>query len=125
MVDDEPKIRELVKRALEPYHYYVVTASNGEQGLQYAQRHRVDLILLDLMMPKMDGFDVLLRLKASASTIGIPVVILTAKSDSQSILQSQALLARDYLVKPFDLEVLVRTVIRYAKPQRLEQEIPS
>ena len=119
VVDDELKIREMVKRLLEAHHYDVVTASNGEQALQVARTQHIDLMLLDLVMPKMDGFDVLLRLKADAATIGIPVVMVTAKSDSQLILQSQALLARDYLVKPFDFDVLLRTVVRYANPPRV------
>lgn len=115
VVDDEPKILEMVKRFLTSSVYDVVTAANGEEALHYARTQRIDLILLDLVMPVMDGFDVLLRLKADPATIGIPVVMVTAKGDTQSIFQSQTLLARDYLVKPFDLKALLRAIARYAR----------
>ena len=114
MVDDEPKILQLTKLLLEPYAYEVLTAANGEEALRCARSQRIDLMLLDLAMPVMDGFDVLLRLKADPTTIGIPVVMVTASGDTRSILQSQTLLARDHLVKPFELKVLLRTIARCA-----------
>ena len=115
VVDDEPKVLQLTKLMLEPYAYEVLTATNGEEALRIARSQRIDLMLLDLSMPVMDGFEVLLRLKADQATIGIPVVIVTAKEDTSSILHAQALLARDYLVKPFEFKVLLRTVTRYVK----------
>ena len=115
VVDDEPKIVRLIKQKLEASHYEVVTAANGEQALRQAHTHRLDLILLDLMMPVMDGLEVLTRLRTTKDTSRIPVVIVTARQDTQAILQSQDLWAADYVTKPLDLEMLVQTVKRCAR----------
>jgi len=115
VVDDEPKIVALIKEALEAHHFEVVTASSGEEALVQVQSQRLDLILLDLAMPAMDGFEVLEKLKASPETSRIPVVVVTAKGDTRSIFKARELWAWDYLVKPFDLDVLVETVKRWAK----------
>ena len=115
VVDDEPKVVELIKRKLEAHSYDVVTASNGEQALRHACSQRLDLILLDVFMPLMDGFEVLTRLKANTHTSRIPVVMVTAKSDTLSIFRSKDLWAVDYVVKPFDLDVLLKTVKRCAR----------
>lgn len=115
VVDDEPKIVHLIKKILEANHYEVVMALNGEQALRQATAHRLDLILLDLMMPTMDGLEVLTQLRATADTSRIPVVILTARQDTQAILRAQDLWAADFLMKPVDFEVLVQTVKRCIK----------
>ena len=112
VVDDEPKIVRLIKQKLEANHHEVVTAANGEQALRQVYAHRLDLILLDLMMPAMDGFEVLTRLRATKDTSRIPVVIVTARQDTQAILQSQDLWAADYVTKPLDLDTLMETVKR-------------
>lgn len=115
VVDDEPKIVRLIKQKLEANHYDVVTAASGEQALRQAHAHRLDLILLDLMMPAMDGLEVLTRLRSTKDTRRIPVVIVSARQDTQAILKSQDLWAADYVTKPLDLETLVQTVKRCAK----------
>ncbi len=115
VVDDEPKIVDVVRTALERNHFDVVTASTGEQALAEAKNQRLDLILLDVAMPLMDGFEVLSRLRADKDTSRIPVVMVTAKSDTHSIFRAKELWAADYLLKPFDLDVLLSTVKRCAK----------
>lgn len=114
-MDDEPKIVRLIKQKLEANHYEVVTAADGEQALRQVRAHQLDLILLDLMMPVMDGLEVLTRLRAGKDTSRIPVVIVTARQDTQAILKSQDLWAADYVTKPLDLEALMQAVRRCAK----------
>ena len=112
VVDDEPKIVELIKQTLEAHAYDVVTASSGEEALRQACSQPLDVILLDVVMPVMDGFEVLARLQANRDTSRIPVVMVTAKSDTRSIFKSKDLWAVDYLMKPFNVDALLETVKR-------------
>ena len=116
VVDDESKIVELIKKALEAHSYDVVTASSGEEALACACSRPLDVILLDVAMPMMDGFEVLARLKADRATSRIPVIMVTAKSDTRSIFQSMDLWALDYVVKPFTIDVLLEAVRRCTTP---------
>ncbi len=113
VVDDEPTVLEAVKAALETAHYEVAVAFNGRDGLQMAIGQQPDLILLDVMMPKMDGFQLLSCLKNDERTKRIPVVMLTAKGESESIYLSQQLRAADFLMKPFAVGELLDVVCRY------------
>jgi CheY-like chemotaxis protein len=79
-VDDDPMAIDLVRAILEPEGYRVVAALGGDEGVELAQRERPGLIVLDLMMPKVDGFAVVERLRADPDTANIPIVVLTAKS---------------------------------------------
>ena len=107
VIDDEEDFCFFVKanlQALGPYQ--VVIATNGEDGIELAQDIRPDLILLDIMMPHMNGFEVLKALKRHDSTMVIPVVMLTAKNDDPSKQEAARLYDDDYLVKPVQAEVL-------------------
>lgn len=115
VVDDEPKIVELIREVLEANHCEVATASSGAEALLRTGGYQPDLILLDVVMPQMNGFEVLQKLRADVSTRQIPVVMVTTRTDTTSILKAQELRATDYVIKPFDLEVLVQTVKRCAK----------
>lgn len=101
IVDDEDDIREVARVALEATtDWQVMEASSGAKGITLAQRERPDAVLLDLMMPDMDGMTVLARLKSDERTAGIPVILLTAKV--QAARQCDRRGAAGVIVKPFD-----------------------
>ncbi len=103
VVEDDPDIQSLVQMSLEfTGGYEVSVASDGPAGLDAARRELPDLILLDAMMPGMDGFEVCRRLKADPHTAPIPVVFLTAKAQAGEIEEGLRLGATGYLTKPFD-----------------------
>lgn len=109
IVDDIPANLGTMVKTLESHGFRVVVAQDGEEGLQRAELVRPDLILLDVMMPCMDGFETCRLLKASASTRDIPVIFMTALAESDSKLAGFAAGGVDYLTKPFDVaEVLAR-----------------
>ena len=113
MVDDEADLVKVVHVRLAANGYEVIAASNGLEGLEKAQKEKPDLILLDVMMPRMHGLDVLAKLKANPETASISVLMLTAKDDTVSISKAKALGAKDYIVKPFNFEALVDSVKTY------------
>ncbi len=106
VVDDELSIRKTIGRRLEREGYRVITADCGEEGLRIASEKLPDLILLDVMMPKMKGRDVCARLKADPKTGHIPVIFLTALGLADHIQAGMALGADDYIVKPFEADEL-------------------
>ncbi len=121
IIDDEEPIRELLKLTLQSAGFdSILEASNGEDGLALATRYMPDLILLDLMLPGMDGLSVCRRLKSSPDTRMIPVIMLTAKSDESDIVVGLEMGANDYITKPFSRKVLtarIRTQFRIAEQQ--------
>lgn len=116
VVDDEPELMKLVTTRLEANGYAVSAVSNGADGVTRAAAERPDLILLDVMMPVMDGFSVLQRLRADERTRAVPVIMLTARSETHLIMKAQALGAEDYLIKPFRAEELLALIARYLAP---------
>ena len=113
VIDDEPDVRAGMKAWLGDYGYYVVTAEDGEEGLERLNTIRPDLILLDITMPRRNGFDFLSRIKRNPDTSNIPVIMLTASMDANSIFKSQQLKATDYVSKPFDEKELLRLIRKY------------
>ena len=113
IVDDEPDLITLVQVRLAASGYEVIAAHDGGEGLEKAQKEKPDLILLDVMMPGIDGFEVLRKLKNSPQTISIPVIMLTAKGDRQSLSKAKDLGATDYITKPFNSEALLDLIKRY------------
>jgi CheY-like chemotaxis protein len=112
VIDDEPGILRLVNKILGK-SYDVLSASDGEEGLARAAAELPDLVLLDLNMPGLDGWEVCRRLKADPKLKGIPVVIMTAdESTPEDAERALRLGAHEYLVKPFVREVLVHNVER-------------
>jgi len=113
VVDDEEAIRGLagacIRHGLGEQHQ-VIEASNGEEAIALAERDKPDLILLDIMMPKMDGFETCRRLKASATTKHIPVVFLTALAGDRGVAQGLALGGDGYVVKPFNAVTLAAQI---------------
>ena len=115
VIDDESDFLIEVQSLLEECGYRVLTAADGLSGLEMAVRESPALILLDIIMPKVNGYTVLSRLVNDEKTRRIPVVMLTAKGESESILLTQQMRAKDYLIKPFatdDLLSVIRKNIR-------------
>ncbi|MFA5085712.1 MAG: response regulator [Candidatus Omnitrophota bacterium] len=106
IVDDEVQLVEMVKMRLESAGYEVITAYDGEEGLNMAKKDKPDLIMLDLMLPKMDGYKVCGLLKNDALYSGIPVIMFTARAQEEDLRFGKDLGAEDYLTKPFDPKIL-------------------
>lgn len=115
IVEDDPDIVELLQYTLEREGYPVMVAQNGEKGLAEARRRKPGLIVLDLMLPGLDGLEVCKALKAEEATKGIPIVMLTAKGEESDIVLGLEFGADDYVKKPFsprELVARIRTVLR-------------
>lgn len=110
IAEDERDIRDLVSFTLQYAGYDVLTASNGEEALQLAFKEKPDLILSDVRMPKMTGYEVCKRLKADPETQHIPVVFLSAKGQEAEVQTGLAVGATDYLLKPFAPDQLMARV---------------
>ena len=106
LIDDEPDIRKTIGRRLEQEGFGVILAASGEEGLRIAKEQQPDLVLLDIMMPKMKGRDVCAKLKASPETAHMPVIFLTALGLPDHVKAGLDLGADDYLVKPVDSKEL-------------------
>ena len=104
VIDDDPNVTSVVKRGLAYDGYQVDTASSGIQGLAIARDHTPDLVILDLMLPGLDGYEILARLRTADSTL--PVMMLTARDGAADQVKGLELGADDYVVKPFTFEVL-------------------
>ena len=102
IVDDEPFTVEYLEQELEDSNYSVLTANNGRDALDQVRTELPDLVLLDIMMPIMNGFAVLAQMKADAKLRDIPVIIISAMSDLQSVVKGIEQGAEDYLPKPFE-----------------------
>jgi len=125
VVDDEPSILRLVTATLEAKDYEVITASNGTDGLVFARTKHPDLILLDIMMPQMDGTEVRRRLAADPKTKDIPVIHLSAVGDFQKQLDAFDEGTADYITKPFapkELQQRVADMLDPAKREQLKRE---
>ncbi len=126
VVDDDEDILELIRFNLVKEGYQVVTALTGEEALEQAKHESPDLILLDLMLPGLDGLDVCRRLKGSTDTSSIPIIMLTAKTEDADIVLGLELGAEDYITKPFSPRVLIARLKAVLRRKRLEDasEIP-
>ncbi|MBX5465435.1 MAG: response regulator [Clostridia bacterium] len=117
-VDDKPYIRQLLATDLGLQGYTVLEAADGFAALAIAEREPLDLVLLDLILPGLDGYEVLRRLRASPATAGLPVLILSARVPPEG--EASLAGAQGYLVKPFDLDELERQVARWVAYSRRE-----
>ncbi len=123
VVDDEPQNRTLLRDSLEARGYDVVEAENGVQALEKVSQNPPDVILLDIMMPKMDGFEVCRRLKKDASTAQIPVLMVTSLSERQERLTAIGAGASDFLNKPLDFHDVVLRVGNAARSKQLFDQL--
>ena len=118
LVDDEDAVQKLLAYPLERDGFRVVQARDGEEALECFQREHVDLVVLDLMLPKVDGLEVCKRLRAESS---VPIIMLTARDDELDKVLGLELGADDYITKPFSLREFrsrVRAVLRRAERHR-------
>ena len=126
IVDDDPEIMEWLSTDLKLSGFYTDSACDGIEGLQKSQSGNYDVIILDVMMPKMDGFEVCKNLRKSAKTKDTPIILLTAKGTLDDKVTGFGAGADDYLVKPFDIQELLvrmRALMRrtgYVKPSNEE-----
>ena len=110
VVDDNPDIVALVKNILEREGYVVQTAYNGMEVFSRLEEQKPDLIILDVMMPQIDGMEVLKRLKGTAETSSIPVILLTVKFQHEDMIESYKLGADYYITKPFTSAQLINGI---------------
>lgn len=113
IVDDEPEVLEIVSRRLQKEGFRTRTALDGNEGMARVSEEKPDLVLLDIMMPNKDGFTMLKELQSAPQTRGIPVIMVSAKSETDSLFQGQQMGATDYLIKPIDFQELLRYIRKY------------
>ena len=106
IVDDEEALVKFLARRLEANHYEVVTALRGDEGLEKAEREKPDLIILDVMMPVMDGYTFVREMKSAGNET--PIIMLTAKEKMEDLFQMEGV--PDYLIKPCDSEALLEKI---------------
>ena len=110
VIEDDANIRESLVELLEMRSYHVIAAENGIEGLRLAMDGKPDLILCDVMMPGMTGYEVIEKVRADAALVAIPFIFLSAKAMEQDILQGKKLGANSYLTKPFRASELFSVV---------------
>ena len=123
LVEDEERLLEVVKLNLELEGYAVTTAINGKQALERFHQERFELILLDVMLPQMDGFSVCRSIRLENRKV--PILFLTAKNSAQDRVMGLKIGGDDYLVKPFDLEELLLRVQRLLERSNTEAKVGS
>jgi two-component system, OmpR family, response regulator VicR len=113
VVDDEPDLLEVVKLILESDGYQVVTAGGGQEALDKLEKEKPELVLLDIIMPKMDGWEVFSRIKSNPKTTDIPVIMLTAKDQRiDKLIGLHVVRVDDYITKPFGRSELLERIKR-------------
>ena len=113
VVDDEQMTTDLAKTFLEKHGFEVVIASDGEEALELAEEQAPDLILLDVMLPTIDGFEVCKKLKDNAMFKDTPILMFTAKGLSSDVERGEAVGADEYIIKPFSGKALVATIRKH------------
>jgi len=112
IVEDEPGIARMIQVLLEARGFSTVVCHTGEEALRRMAEHPIDLVLLDVMMPGMDGYEVCRRLRADPQWRHVPVVMLTAKDTTRDMVLGLEIGADDYITKPFNLEYLLFSIKR-------------
>lgn len=126
IVEDDLSLRENIQSLLEKFGYNVHTAKNGLEGFVNAKEIIPDLIISDIMMPELDGYDLISELQKNADTAGIPFIFLTAKTEMASFRQGMELGADDYLFKPFKAGQLLKAVeVRLEKKEKFLKANPE
>jgi DNA-binding response OmpR family regulator len=119
-VDDSKTIRMIVKKAFKPYNCELFEGENGVEGLAIAAKELPDLIILDITMPVMTGIEMLGKLKAESDLKDIPVIMLTAESGKENVMQIVKMGVKDYIVKPFKGEQLIERAKNVLKLRPVE-----
>lgn len=112
IIDDEVDLVTLVKMRLELHNYHIIPLYTSKRSLEIAKREKPDLILLDIMMPDKDGYEVCRELKSDETTADIPIILFTAKPEQKKYLKTgtESIGADDYILKPFDIENLLEKI---------------
>src|SRR5262249_2601284 len=118
VVDDNDLNRDMLGRRLERKGYRVLTAADGTEALETVARERVDLVLLDIEMPGLTGMDVLRRLRETGGAGDVPVIMATARNDSQDVVEALEAGANDYVIKPLDFPVVLARVEAQLRTRR-------
>lgn len=113
VVDDEKNARETLRQRLEFENFSVVIAIDGDDALKKIQKNSINLVLLDVMMPRINGYQVCRDLKENPATKNIPVILLTAKSQESDKFWGKEVGANDYVVKPYDMDELLEKINSY------------
>ncbi len=125
-IEDDPEMIELVRLILARHGYEVIGAAGGEAGLEALEREKPALVLLDLMMPEMDGWEVFQRMRADERMRDIPVIVVTAKAQSiDKVLGLHIAKVNDYITKPFGPSELLSSVIRVLQEAGIEAKEAS
>ena len=127
IIEDEEDIQELLQYNLSKEGFRTIGALSGEDGLKKVRKERIDLIVLDLMLPGMDGLDVCRHLKKDDKTQNIPIVMVTAKGEEADVVTGLEMGADDYIVKPFSPKILVariKSVLRRKSAEIVDDSRP-
>jgi len=116
VADDEPPILRLMEFILAREGHEMLVAVNGEEALAQVAEHKPDLILLDIMMPRVDGYEVVRRLRADPDLSSIPIIMLSAKAQDADVQKGVEVGVNEYVTKPFSPPHLVEVVNKYLKP---------
>ena len=125
IIEDEPDISELIEYNLTQSGYIIIVSDNGEKGIEITRKHLPDLILLDLMLPGINGIDVCKILKSDKNTSDVSIIMLTALGQEEDIIKGLETGADDYVTKPFGFPVLearIQSVLRRGKKDNIENE---
>jgi heavy metal response regulator len=120
VIEDEKKVANFIRKGLEEEHYAVDTAYDGEVGLFMAETNEYDLIVLDLMIPKIDGIEVLKRIRGNK--INVPVLVLTAKATVEDIVKGLDTGCDDYLTKPFEFVEFLARIRALLRREKIDKE---
>lgn len=123
VIDDEPTTVDLIAMLLDRRGFEVIKAYRAEDGLRQAYKHQPDIILLDIMMPDMDGWEVCRRLREMSD---VPIIFLTARGDTKDVVQGLEMGADDYIIKPYDNDELIARIkahLRRAPRQDMSEEL--
>ncbi|MFA5098502.1 MAG: response regulator [Candidatus Margulisiibacteriota bacterium] len=113
VVEDVEDHLEIVKLILEQHNYSIITAANGKEGLLSAQKNKPMLILLDVMLPEMNGYEVCKAIRADENIKATPVIMLSVRSNPEDVEAGYAAGANEYMTKPFNLEELIKKVKKH------------
>ncbi|MCP4155788.1 MAG: response regulator [bacterium] len=125
IVDDNPQYIYAFESILRKSEYKTMSAKNGGQAIEFAKKENPDLILLDIMMPEMDGYEVCKRLKKDEATVDIPVIFITVKTEVEDILKGFECGAVDYVTKPFNAAELLARIKTHIELKKAREEIKS
>lgn len=119
VAEDEESVRRIFRLNLRSKGFHIIEAENGRQALARIDQHMPDLVLLDIMMPQMNGYDVLVQLKANPNTRDLPVIVVSSVNDLESVVQCIKCGADDYLIKPFEMILLMARIEACLEKKRL------